>query len=238
MHRLFHDFAHRYDLHTPPGHYQHDYAYVIQEALRVAPKNCRLMDVGCGTGIFLEAALAAGIDGYGIDASAQMVEVARQRIDRDRVSVQRMQDITARETYDVVCALSWTIHYCESAADLDDVIERCRAALAPKGMLLLQIANDELMTGAVNIDRETGPAGEPDDTFFIHRFEARNDPDHSFVADYIYASRAYRELLSEQHYLRFANPAAIAETLRRARFSCVDVINSASIAPFVRGTVE
>ena len=32
MHRLFDDFAHRYDLHTPPGHYQHDHAFVLEQA--------------------------------------------------------------------------------------------------------------------------------------------------------------------------------------------------------------
>src|ERR1700722_16664061 len=114
MYRLFHEFANRYDLHTPPGHYKHDHAFVIGEALRVAPANCRLLDVGCGTGVFLEAALAAGIDGYGIDAAPKMVEVARKRLRGDRIGLQRMQEISEHKMFDVVCALSWTIHYCET----------------------------------------------------------------------------------------------------------------------------
>src|SRR5580658_3612202 len=111
MHRLFHEFAHRYDLHTPPGHYHHDHAFVIREALRVAPGDCRLLDVGCGTGVFLESAIAAGIDGHGIDAAAEMIEVARRRVDSDRLRVQRMLEIADENAHDVICALSWTIHY-------------------------------------------------------------------------------------------------------------------------------
>src|SRR5260221_3854044 len=152
MYRLFHEFAHRYDLHTPPGHYKHDHAFVVAEALRGAPQNCRLLDVGCGTGVFLETALAAGIDAYGIDAAPDMIEVASRRVGHNRVRVQRMQEIDDLDSYDVVCSLSWTIHYCETGAQLQEVIGRCRRALHECGFILLQVANDEAMTGAVNVD--------------------------------------------------------------------------------------
>ena len=82
---------------------------VAQKALETAPSNCRLLDVGCGTGVFLQAAIAAGIDGYGIDAAPEMIDVARQRLGDDRVRVQRMQDVSEIESYDVICALSWTL---------------------------------------------------------------------------------------------------------------------------------
>ena len=235
QHRLFGEFAHRYDLHTPPDHYRHDHAFVIGEALRAAPVNCRLLDVGCGTGVLLEAAIAAGIDGHGIDASPEMVKVAQRRLGNDRVRVQRMQDIAEENAYDVVTVISCTIHYCETAAELDDVLRRCRNALRQNGLLLIQIVNDERMTMAVNVDLEVGPAGEPQDTFFIHRFRPLHDTDHCAIADYIYASRAHGELEYEQHHLRFANAPLIANALQRARFTRIAVINSPSLSPFLLG---
>jgi SAM-dependent methyltransferase len=237
MYRLFHEFAHRYDVHTPPGHYQHDHAFVISEALRIAPKNCRLLDIGCGTGVFLEAAIAAGIDGYGLDASVEMIEVARRRLGNGRVRIQRMQEISEENTYDVICSLSWAIHYCETEMELYDVIRRCRRALRVGGLLLLQVANDEVMTGAVNVDCEQSLLGQPNNTIFIHRFRPLCDLDHRVIADYVYASPTYGELLSEQHELRFASAAVVAAALRNSEFQHISVINSASISPFVCGIV-
>lgn len=42
----------------------------------------RLLDIGCGTGVFLELFWEAGFDVYGIDASATMLARARERIGR------------------------------------------------------------------------------------------------------------------------------------------------------------
>jgi SAM-dependent methyltransferase len=235
MCRLFREFAHRYDLHTPPGHYKHDHAFVIAEALRVAPQKCRLLDVGCGTGVFLEAALASGIDAYGLDSAPEMIDVAAQRVGADRVRVQRMQDIDDVEAYDVICSLSWTVHYVESRGELEDVIARCRRALRPGGLLILQVANDDAMTGAVNIDIEPGPAGEPNDTYFIHRFRPLHDVEHRVIADYVYASRATGDLLTEQHELRFASPLLLTRVFRAGGFQDIHMINSRAIAPFVSG---
>jgi SAM-dependent methyltransferase len=235
MYRLFREFAHRYDLHTPPGHYKHDHAFVIAEALRVAPQNCRLLDVGCGTGVFMEAALASGIDAHGLDSAPEMIDVAAQRVGADRVRVQRMQDIDEVEAYDVICSLSWTIHYAEALAELKDVIARCRRALRPGGLLVLQVANDEAMTGAVNVDVEPGPAGEPDDTYFIHRFRPLRDVEHRVIADYVYASRANRDLLTEQHELRFASPLLLKRVFRARGFQDIHLNNSRATAPFVSG---
>lgn len=236
MYRLFHEFAHRYDLHTPPGHYKHDHAFVISEALRIAPQNCRLLDVGCGTGVFLETAIAAGIDACGLDVAPEMIEVAARRVGPDRVRVQRMQDIDEVGAYDVVCSLSWTIHYAESLAELEDVVARCRRALRPGGLLILQVANAEAMTGAVNVDVEPGPSGEPNDTYFIHRFRPVHDVEHRVLADYVYASRQNRELLVEQHELRFATPAYITEVFATYGFAAINVVKSSAVSPFVVGS--
>jgi SAM-dependent methyltransferase len=235
MYDLFEKFAHRYDLHTPPDHYKHDHAFVLERASAVAPGG-RLFDIGCGTGAFLEKALAAGFDAYGADSAPGMVDVAAARLGPGRVRLERMQDLAEQGTYDVVCALSWTIHYAETAEELRDVVRRCAAALRPGGLLLLQAANAPLMTGAVRVDREPGPGGEPDDTLFIHRFRPLRDTEQGVEADYVYASQALGELLTERHHLQFCDPEGVAEVMRGAGLEEVEVVDPRSLSPFVVGT--
>jgi SAM-dependent methyltransferase len=43
----------------------------------------RLLDFGCGNGLFLEMAHRRGFDCYGVDLAADAIEVARQRLTRD-----------------------------------------------------------------------------------------------------------------------------------------------------------
>jgi SAM-dependent methyltransferase len=234
VHDLFEAFAHRYDLHTPPDHYKHDHLFVLEQAAATAPGG-RLLDIGCGTGAFLEKAIAAGFDAYGTDAAAAMVAVAAARLGADRVRHERMQDLVEQGAYDLVCALSWTIHYAETAAELDDIVRRCAAALKPGGRLLLQAANAARMTGAVRVDREPGPGGELDDTLFIHRFRALEDAEAGAMADYVYASGALGELMSERHHLRFCDPEMVAGVMRGAGLADVVVVDPAGVSPFVVG---
>jgi len=146
-----------------------------------------------------------------------------------------MQDLAEQTAYDIVCALSWTIHYAETAAELNDIVHRCAAALKPGGRLLLQAANAERMTGAVRVDREPGPDGEPDDTLFIHRFQALEDAEAGAMADYVYASQALGELLSERHHLRFCAPEMVAAAMRGAGLGEVVVVDPEGLSPFVVG---
>ena len=91
------------------------------------------------------------------------------------------------------------------------------------------------MTGAVTVDREPGPSGEPDDTLLIHRFRPRHDETHTVYADYVFVSCAADELLSERHQLNLANPAVVTAALERVDFRAVRVINEGSLSPFVTG---
>lgn len=140
MFQLYNRYAHRYDLHTPPTHYQHDHHLVIELA-REAASSPRLLDVGCGTGVLLEKAVAAGIDARGFDASPTMIDAAHRRVDHDRAWVQRMESIDNNGDTDLLVATSWVVHYAEDVAALTDTLARFHRALAPNGHILLQIAH-------------------------------------------------------------------------------------------------
>jgi ubiquinone/menaquinone biosynthesis C-methylase UbiE len=59
----------------------------VLEAPSLAPDD-RLLDVGCGGGVFLQRALESGCSGTGLDHSGDMVRLARSRVGQDAEIVQ------------------------------------------------------------------------------------------------------------------------------------------------------
>ena len=104
---LFGRLASRFDWHTPPHHYQDDHAFVLKRL----GKPGAILDIGCGTGVFLEKAVSAGFDAMGIDAAPEMVSIAAKRVGNDRVRSERMQDLGEAHAYDGIVSLSWSFNY-------------------------------------------------------------------------------------------------------------------------------
>lgn len=242
MYRLFDDFAHRYDLHTPPDHYRHDHGIVLEEAAAIGG-HCKMLDVGCSTGVLVEKARRAGILATGIDASPAMVRVAESRAGAGSAAVGRMEEIDEEDAYDLVVSLSWTVNYCESRESLLDILRRIHRALRPGGRALLQVAHAAHVDGQVMEDREPGPGGEPDDVVFLYRFTRLDGDDLPMSAEYIYASKSLNELVSERHVLHMADAGAVGQCAREAGFEQVEIFDSwrrdpfqRSPCPFVRAT--
>ncbi len=244
MYQLFDDLAHRYDLHTPPDHYRHDHAFVIEQAMALGSP-CRMLDVGCGTGVLVEKARSAGIVATGVDASPAMVCVAEGRSGQGAAAVRRMQDIDEEAAYDLVVSLSWTLNYCASRAELLDVLRRLHRALRRGGRLLVQVAHAAHVNGRLMEDREPGPGGEPDDVTFLYRFTRIDGDALPMRAEYVYACKSLNELVYEQHLLCMADVGAVALCAREAGFTEIEVYDSwrrdplqGSPSPFVSASKD
>ncbi len=78
------DVARRYDawFETPPGEFALKREIRLLERMTAGwpRRGQRLLEVGCGTGIFLEALHQAGFDVTGLDYSPAMLEAARARL--------------------------------------------------------------------------------------------------------------------------------------------------------------
>jgi SAM-dependent methyltransferase len=236
---LFGSAADRYDWHTPPHHYQDDHAFVLS---RLPKPPGRVLDVGCGTGVFVEKAIASGFDASGLDASPEMVSLASCRVGVERVRLSRMQDITERDVYDAIVSLSWSFNYVNSFREAEDVLNRFFKALKPNGRLVLQIAHAPNATGALNEDREQGPEGQTDDVLFLYRFSSIEDTPGALRAQYVYGCKSRSELLFEEHNLAAANASEVAALAGAIGFQEVEVLNSwrgeplsDSVSPFLLG---
>jgi SAM-dependent methyltransferase len=241
VYELFHGFAERYDLHTPPDHYQHDHAFVLEMAVALG-SGCQLLDVGCGTGVLLEKALRAGVLAKGIDSSEAMVNVARSRVGGAAVGVRRMQEIDEESSYDLVVALSWTLNYSAGRDELRDVLRRMHQALRPGGRVLLQVAHAKNVDGLQMEDHEPGPSGAADDVVFNYRFVPLNHEGSEMRAEYEYSCRSTDERLREDHLLHVTDAYAVAVCASDVGFDAVEIYDSwrqdpfqQSASPFVTG---
>ena len=237
--KLYDDFGDRYDLHTPPHHYAHDHTFVISRARTLGGRG-RLLDLGCGTGVLVEKALAAGLDSIGIDSSPKMLQLARARAGDHRVQLLPMQKLDFEQSFDCVVSLSWSLNYCRDGNELYDVLRRCHNALRPGGGLILQVAhapNIGFEIPPFNVDREPGPGGH-EDIILRYRFWAGGRD--KLYADYEFECLSSGEGFKELHELCVANIELVIETLNEIGFEEIETLDDwrgkpfkYSVSPFV-----
>jgi 2-polyprenyl-3-methyl-5-hydroxy-6-metoxy-1,4-benzoquinol methylase len=99
----------------------------------------RLLDFGCGAGLFLELAHERGFDGYGVDLSPDSVARARKRPGGSNSYVGSPLEVPeiAAGGFDVVTLWSVMAHLAEPLEDLRTL----RGLLAPDGVMLVLTVN-------------------------------------------------------------------------------------------------
>jgi SAM-dependent methyltransferase len=99
----------------------------------------RLLDFGCGAGLFLELAHERGFDVYGVDLSPDSIARARERPSGRNAYFGSPRDVPeiAAGGFDVVTLWSVMAHLAEPLEDL----RMLRGLLAPDGVLLILTVN-------------------------------------------------------------------------------------------------
>jgi SAM-dependent methyltransferase len=113
-----------------------------------ARQKLRIMELGCGTGRLLLPLARAGHTVLGVDRSSPMLELAREKIRRERDDVRSL--ITLVETdmtllnlgrlFDMVILSHNTLHEL-LPAKMGPALDRCAAHLEIHGQLVLDLAN-------------------------------------------------------------------------------------------------
>ncbi len=105
----------------------------------------RILDVGCGGGIFAEALARGGADVVGIDASAGSLEAAREHARQSGLDIDyrfaRAEEFDPGETFDAVIA----VDVLEHVDDLDRTLDMCASAVRPDGLFGFLTHNQTLL---------------------------------------------------------------------------------------------
>jgi 2-polyprenyl-3-methyl-5-hydroxy-6-metoxy-1,4-benzoquinol methylase len=109
------------------------YLRYLRDTLPLVRERKRIMEIGCGSGFFLERALTEGFaEAWGVEPSVQAVEQASPRL-RDRIRIGLYDRATfAAEQFDAICAFQILDHAPEPAA----MLRACYEHLRPGGVAL------------------------------------------------------------------------------------------------------
>lgn len=106
---------------------------------RADPPGNRLLDAGCGTGRSTVAFAERGFDPVGVDISAGMIGVARDKYADTGIGF-HVHDLrlpfTAAGTYDVVLCMSDIANYLADTAHLNQALASIGSVLRPGGVLV------------------------------------------------------------------------------------------------------
>jgi len=110
---------------------------------RMSLQGTKIADIGCGGGILSEALAHSGAEVTAIDATAELIQVARQHIEQENLDVS--YEIGTVETllksrtgyYDAVICMELIEH----VPDADALIKDCARLVKPSGLLVLSTLN-------------------------------------------------------------------------------------------------
>jgi SAM-dependent methyltransferase len=95
-----------------------------------------VLEVGCGSGVFLRAAADRGADVSGIDSSERLVALARARVPEADVAVGDLQELPYEDrTFDVVAGFNSFFF----AADMVAALGEARRVAKPGGSVVIQV---------------------------------------------------------------------------------------------------
>jgi ubiquinone/menaquinone biosynthesis C-methylase UbiE len=115
----------------------------IEEFTKLLPRNAKVLDAGCGTGIPYTKYLSdSGFDVIGVDFSEEMLRVARENVPKARFIEQNITRLDfANDFFDGLISISVIIHMPREKHE--ELFEQFHRILKPNGIMMVTMAHSE-----------------------------------------------------------------------------------------------
>lgn len=112
----------------------------------------RVLDIACGTGDWLDVALAKGLDVAGIDISSRAIEVCRERMPSGKFHVGPAENLPFEDgCFDLVTCLGSLEHFLDQPAALLEM----KRVVKTRGRLVILVPNAGFLTHRLGLYRGT-----------------------------------------------------------------------------------
>lgn len=213
-------------------------AYALEILALWGAKPKRIADVGCGTGAVAVALAARRFAVVGVDGSPAMLERARARALKRGVSVDwRCQDLRALDVGEPVDFLSCyydTLNHLTEPADLERALAGFHRALAPGGLMLIDLNTPHAYASVWN-----GATDVFDDGELTRIWRSRYDAGTGLAtleATYFAREGELYRRHDFTHTARGYAPETVKAALTAAGFGTVVAYEALSFAPPEAGT--
>lgn len=98
----------------------------------------KLLDLGCGDGIDLNHYEELGADVYGLDASEELIEIAKKRLPKGKLVVALFEDIPFEDNFFDVVLSKYAIM---TSMDMEPVLKEVHRVLKPGGIMLYSVTH-------------------------------------------------------------------------------------------------
>ena len=194
---------------------------VLRELVqRLVPQANSLLDVACGTGRYLSC-LSDHFRVEGLDLSAEMLEVARQRCPNVPLHEGNMVDFHLNGLFDVVTCLFGSIGYARTVDDLRRAIQCMASHVRDEGALIVEpwITPERFVNGKLVFDSVNDPDLKVA-RIYVTRCEGRIS---IFDSDYLVGTVEGVAHFSERQELGLFTDTEYREAFRLAGVDVVDV---------------
>ena len=232
-HQKYVSFASVYDALTDDVDYKKRLKYIKSLFKLYGVKPNLVLDLACGTGTMTTLMAKDGFDMIGVDLSAEMLDVAKSKADKDNLNIlylnQPMEEFELYGTVDAALCLLDGLNYLPEYEMLVDTFKLVRNYLNPGGLFVFDINTKHKLKNVLagNVFCGSAPG-------VYYTWENAYDPEEDiceFTLEFFIKDGEKYSRHTEYHYEKAYTIAQIKKALKAAGFESVDTYDDLTFLP-------